>query len=257
MKIIEGVEFEERLLSFIKRDLTPHLFAIYDLQFERENTRIWILEEGGEVRGYLLNWRPLDSWILEVDDVEYAEALLNHVSPRTGSMIIDPRLLKIVKRYVEPIEIHDWLLMKVEKGAETLVDFDDVVKLSINHVDELHDLYELWPAGRKSRTYIENWIKKLPVFGLFKGDKLVSASGLLARSSYGGIIGGVFTHPEYRRRGYVSKVVSAATSHILKESGLSALYLFSSNLAAFKLYRKLGYEVHSRRMLVKFQQMRV
>ena len=83
----------------------------------------------------------------------------------------------------------------------------------------------------------------------------MSASGILAKSSYGGVIGGVFTHPRHRRKGYASKVVSAATSRILRESRLSAIYLASDNLAAFKLYRKLGYKVHSRRIFIKIQRM--
>jgi len=256
LKIVERAELNEKLLNFIKRDLTPHLFTIYDLQRERENTELWVLEEDDEVRGYLLNWKPLDSWIIEVDDVEHAEVLLGHVAPEKGSMIIDPRLLRIVERNVELIEVHNWILMKVEKGEEMLVDFNEVVKLSINHADKLYDLYKLWPAGSRSKAYIENWIKKLPVFGLFEGDKLVSAAGLLARSNYGGVIGGVFTHPKYRGRGYASKVVSATTNYILRESGLSALYLFSNNSAALRLYRKLGYKVHSRRVFIKFQRLR-
>jgi len=256
LRVAERAGLDEKLLSFIKRDLAPHLFTIYDLLYERENTRVWVLEEDDEVKGYLLNWKPLDSWIIEVDDVEHAEVLLNQVAPEKGSMIIDPKFLRIIERNAELVEVHNWILMKVEKGEEMLVDFDDVVKLSISHADKLYDLYRLWPAGSRSRAYIENWIRKLPLFGLFEGDELVSASGLLARSSYGGVIGGVFTHPNYRRRGYASKVVSAATSYILRESGLSALYLSSDNSAAFGLYRKLGYKVHSRRMFVKFQRMK-
>jgi len=82
---------------------------------------------------------------------------------------------------------------------------------------------------------------------------LRAGSGILAKSSYGGVIDGVFTHPRYRRKGYALKVVSAATSRILRESRLSALYLASENSAAFKLYRKLGYKVHSRRIFIKIQ----
>ena len=256
MEIVEGTELDEKLLDYVKRDLAPHLFTIHDLLHERENTRIWVVEEGGEVRGYLLNWKPLDSWIIEVHDIEHAEALLRHAAPEKGSMIMDPRLLGVVEKNLELVETHNWILMKVRRGEERLVDFSGVIKLSQGHADKLYDLYRLWPAGGKSRAHVENWVRRLPVFGLFKGDRLVSASGILARSSYGGVIGGVFTHPKYRRRGYASKAVSAATSYILRESGLSALYLSSDNSAAFGLYRKLGYEVHSGRMFVKFQRMK-
>ena len=253
LEVVKKAELDEKLFGYIKRDLAPHLFTIYDLLYERENTRIWVVKVGGEVRGYLLYWKPLDSWIIEVDDVRHAETLLRHAAPERGSMIVDPKLLRIIERNVKLVEAHDWILMKVERGEERLVDFGDVVELKPSHADKLYDLYRLWPAGGRSRTYLESWIRRLPVFGIFKGDELISASGLLAKSSYGGVIGGVFTHPRHRRRGYASKVVSAATSRILRESGLSALYLSSDNSIAFRLYRKLGYRIHSRKIFVKFQ----
>ena len=255
MEIVERAGLDEKLHSYIERDPTPHLFTIYDLLYERDNTRIWVVEEDDEVKGYLLNWKPLDSWILEVDYAEHAEALLRHVTPERGSMIIDLKLLRVIEKNVKLVEVHDWILMEVKRGEEKLVDFSDVVELAPSHVDKLFDLYKLWPAGSRSKAYLESWIKRLPVFGIFKGDGLVSASGILAKSSYGGVIGGVFTHPRYRRKGYASKVVSAATSRILRESRLSALYLASDNSVAFKLYRKLGYKIHSRRIFIKIQRM--
>ena len=94
MEIVKKAGLDQKLLNYVERDPTPHLFTIYDLLYERENTRIWVVEEDDEVKGYLLNWKPLDSWILEVDYAEHAEALLRHVAPERGSMIIDLKLLR-------------------------------------------------------------------------------------------------------------------------------------------------------------------
>jgi len=247
---------DEKFLSFLKKDLIPHLFTVYDLIHERGNSKVWVLKEADEVKGYLLCWEPANSWILEAENVKYAEQLIESADPKSGSMITDPKLLETVKFRLKVMEVHDWLLMYVKKGEESLVDFDDVIRLTPNHIDALYELYKMRPEGKMNKSNIERWIRRLPIFGIFKGDSLVSVAGLLAETSYGGVIGGVFTHPKHRRRGYAVKTVSAATDHALRESGLAALYVFSSNSAALRLYEKLGYRIHSEKVFLRFERMR-
>ena len=74
-------------------------------------------------------------------------------------MIIDLKLLKVIEKNVKPVEVYDWILMEAKQGEEKPVDFSDVVELLPSHADKLYDLYRLWPAGSRSKAYLESWIR--------------------------------------------------------------------------------------------------
>ena len=58
----------------------------------------------------------------------------------------------------------------------------------------------------------------------------------------------IATHPEYRRMGIASKLLSHALLYTLDEGAESSfLEVRESNLAAQEMYRKFGYEVAGRR----------
>lgn len=81
-------------------------------------------------------------------------------------------------------------------------------------------------------------------FGGFAGDALVSVAHLNARHEERGQIGGVYTAPEHRRRGFSRAVMSAVARESAKVHGLRRLVLFTGeeNRPAQQLYESLGFE---------------
>jgi predicted GNAT family acetyltransferase len=55
------------------------------------------------------------------------------------------------------------------------------------------------------------------------------------------MIGGVYTHPDYRSRGYATLATSAVTEEALKNAEAAALFVRSDNYSAIKAYEKIGY----------------
>ena len=55
-------------------------------------------------------------------------------------------------------------------------------------------------------------------------------------------IGGVYTHPLYRRNGYAGALVQALCNRALRSGKKPVLFVKEKNTPAFNLYRKLGFE---------------
>jgi uncharacterized protein len=79
---------------------------------------------------------------------------------------------------------------------------------------------------------------------LFEGDRAVSYSGFNARLPDCVQVGGVFTPPELRGRGFARSAVAASLLAVRSEGVTrSVLFTGEDNPAAQRAYRALGYEV--------------
>ena len=55
-------------------------------------------------------------------------------------------------------------------------------------------------------------------------------------------IGGVYTHPLYRRNGYAGALVTALSNRALRSGKEPVLFVKEKNMPAFTLYQKIGFE---------------
>lgn len=66
-------------------------------------------------------------------------------------------------------------------------------------------------------------------------------------------IGNVYTHPDYRGRGYAKTVTSAITGDALLSGARALLHVAEDNEPAIRVYRTLGYRTISRKPWVFFK----
>ena len=80
-------------------------------------------------------------------------------------------------------------------------------------------------------------------FGVFDRGRLVSAAGTHVISEQWSIavVGNVFTHPSYRRRGYARLATGAVTAELLQHCRDVVLTVDPLNTPAVRAYRHLGY----------------
>ena len=92
-------------------------------------------------------------------------------------------------------------------------------------------------AGYRSRAIVGGW------WGAFDGDVLVSTACLNAE--YGGLaqVGGVYTRPEFRRRGLARLVMHDLTHHHARTCGAQSVVLFAAeqNVPARRMYASMGF----------------
>jgi len=247
MPKIEKVNEDNKqiVIDSLRSDVIKHVFAFYDIQHEPEQTTTYVAFEDGKIKGYILIYAALDfpSVILECDE-DLAEKLLNYAPENHFIMHTNPNLLSSVlqefpdaKHYVE-----NWMLVK--KGQANFFKSANVRRL---HTEEdasrlalLLSTREERPRGTVSR-YMD-MIKKMPIYGVYANSQLVSYAGSFIQLSEVWMIGGVYTHPDQRSRGYATLATSAVTEEALKNAEAAALFVRSDNYPAIKAYEKIGYK---------------
>jgi predicted GNAT family acetyltransferase len=79
------------------------------------------------------------------------------------------------------------------------------------------------------------------MYGVFTQKKLVSYAGSFLQLPQVWMIGGVYTHPDYRSKGYATLATSTVTEEALNNASVAALFARSDNVPALKAYSKIGY----------------
>ncbi|MGC8896291.1 MAG: hypothetical protein ACP5LB_05980 [Candidatus Bathyarchaeia archaeon] len=50
---------KQRIMDFLKEDVIKHVFAVYDLQHDLNNTIVYAAFENSELKGYILIYKDL------------------------------------------------------------------------------------------------------------------------------------------------------------------------------------------------------
>jgi len=226
---------KQRVIDFLRLDVIRHVFAFYDIQYEPEHTTMYAAFENENME--------FPSVVLECDS-DLAAKLVGYAPKNGYIMHIPPNLLPIVKdglpdamHYVE-----DWMI--VNKGGESFFKSELVRRLRTK--DDASKLIMLRSTEEDApRRTVEghlNWISRMPVYGVFIGDELVSFAGSFIQVPQVWMIGGVHTHPNHRNKGYATLATSAVTEEALKHAETAALFVRSDNYPAIKVYEKIGYK---------------
>jgi ribosomal protein S18 acetylase RimI-like enzyme len=116
----------------------------------------------------------------------------------------------------------------------------EVYRLSGHEARQVNRLTrsEGWPA-----FYTPANIEEGVYFGAYEGEELVAMAGTHAVSpTHGiGVVGNVYTHPDYRNRGLGTATTSAVTKELLRTCREVVLSVEPGNRAAVRAYQKLGY----------------
>jgi RimJ/RimL family protein N-acetyltransferase len=241
-KIDEGNK--QRLVECIKSDVIKHVFAFYDVQYDPEHTTTYAAFKKNRAMGYILIYTATDvpSVILECEE-DAAETLIAHAPENHFIMHAIPNLLPVIKRNFPNAKdyIEDWMLIRKPEASfynsrlvKRLLTEEDaamLAKLLLQRTDR---------PKRMMKKYIE-WVTKMPIYGVFKKDMLVSYAGSFIQLPQVWMIGGVYTDPKHRNKGYALLATSAVTEEALRQAEAAALFVRSDNYPAIRVYEKIGY----------------
>jgi GNAT superfamily N-acetyltransferase len=243
---IEEIDDRNRgqFIDLIKSDVIKHVFAFYDIQNDPEHTRIHAGFENGSLRGYILTYTATDvlSVILECEN-RVAAKLIQFAPENHFVMHTNPIFQAIIKKRFPWAKnyLENWMVLEKEKAH--VLDFRNVRRLSTK--EDAAALAKLVlnrkDRPRRSLKKYHEWIAKMPIYGVYVGNELVSYAGSFIQLPQVWLIGGVYTDPRHRNKGYAQVVTSAVTREALKNAELAALFVRSSNGPAIRVYEKIGY----------------
>jgi RimJ/RimL family protein N-acetyltransferase len=236
---------KQRVIDSLKLDIVSHVFAFYDIQYDPKHTSMYAALENGNLDGYILIYTALDfpSVILECES-ETAESLIKYAPENNFIMHVPPNLQQIVgssfpnaKCYVE-----NWMLVKKaqanffeSEAVRRLCTEDDATSLAV-----LLSSRQDRPTGTR-RKYLD-LISRMPTYGAFMNHELVSYASSFLQLPEVWMMGGVYTNPIHRDKGYGTLTTSAVTKEALKHAESAALFVRSDNHPAIRVYEKIGYK---------------
>jgi ribosomal protein S18 acetylase RimI-like enzyme len=247
-KIVKADKSNEGpLLRYLKNDITRHAFAFYDLVQEPENTTIFIAtSDDGAVSGYLLIYKATRYLSIILDcPIDAAEELLRAAPREKGILFVPRNLLSVAIANINSTGIFTEDQMSLTREKANLYPSEMARRLSVDDSKAVAELYSSNDVGGSRDTDIKattRRIERSPFFGLEVEGRLVAVAGTLAVMPEVSVIGGVFTHPFFRGKGFAKVVTSAVARQLFGISNLITLYVRSDNQTAISAYRRLGFE---------------
>lgn len=244
---------KQRLIDLLKSDVIRHVFAFYDTQHEPEHTTVYAAFEDEKITGYILIYTAMEfpSIVLECES-NTAEKLIEYAPENHFIMHAPPDLLPIIKRRFPDARhyIENWMM--VRKGQANFSQSKFVRRLRSE--DDASRLAMLLSTreGHPRRTVKKHidWISKMSVYGVLINDELFSYAGTFLQLPQVWMIGGVYTHPDHRNKDYATLATSAVTEEALKNAETAALFVWSDNHPAVRVYEKIGYRTLGEKLWV-------
>lgn len=115
---------------------------------------------------------------------------------------------------------------------------EEIVKLTSEHMDSLHQLVNLVQPGYfKSKTALLG-----DYVGIFKKGNLIAAAGERMKMNDFVEVSAVVTQPNHTAKGYARQLVTHTVNNIFNKNQAPYLHVVESNIGAIKLYEKLGFK---------------
>ncbi|RJQ07345.1 MAG: GNAT family N-acetyltransferase [Dehalococcoidia bacterium] len=208
-----------------------------------EYARFWVAEgRGSGAGGLVMHANALGQSMVTVGDPEAIAAIVSiHPGPRATYLTTAAREHTDALR--DAYLVGNVLTMR--RMSVTRGDFAPVNgltrRLRGRDAGRINWLYSI--EGGRGR-YFPNAIEQAIYYGVVEGDLLVAVAGthIVAPNEGVAVVGNVFTHPEYRGRGYAERVTSAVTAELF-ERGCSEVVLTvdPQNTPAVAAYTHLGF----------------
>ncbi len=234
-----------RILSYLETDRLYAAYAIGDLEPQLFAQSTWLgAEEASQLHALALYFRGLKppALFLMGDTNGLRAVLENALCPEQVYLTCRTKHLGMTRDfYVWDETIPMWRM--VLEPASFQSTRGDCVRLTPAHSDQLMKLYAFGGGIGFSTAQVQHGV----FFGIFVEQKLVAVAGthLISPTYNIAAVGNVFTHPNYRERGYGTATINAVVTELLQK-GIRDIILNVSqdNAGAIRIYKRLGFKCY-------------
>jgi ribosomal protein S18 acetylase RimI-like enzyme len=156
--------------------------------------------------------------------------------------LIDPSRKMLEGRLI-PRHEERMYRMALERHEFPEFDGDDVVRLGIEDLEEIKALFSNRPD--RPDAFHEKQLSTGPFYGVRVQNNLRSVAGIHILSHWASIaaLGNVYTHPDYRGRGFATQASAAVVRDLLEfEINTIVLNVAIKNEPALHTYKRLGFK---------------
>lgn len=189
-----------------------------------------------------------DAVYMSGEPAALAAILALHRGPRHNFATCREAHLPVVERYYTVTSPRPMLRMVVDRDSFRPPAAPAGVTVRQMTGTDARLVNRLYGSEGQPAFYSAGHIAQGMYHGVFAGRRLVAVAGthVIAPEEGVAVVGNVFTHPDYRGRGYGTLVTGATTAALLQSCHTVALTVDPTNEPAVRAYRCLGYREESR-----------
>lgn len=185
--------------------------------------------------------------LFAMGDPDALDAILRlHPGPSHTYATCEPRHVAVLRRYFRLAQEQPMLRMAVTRGRLRTPELHPGAETP--HVRRLTGedarwINRLYSSDGAPSYYSPTHISEGVYYGAYVAGKLVAVAGthVVAPEQGVAVVGNVFTHRNYRGRGYAQITTGAVTQHLLRTCPLVVLSVDPANTPAVRAYQRLGY----------------
>jgi len=233
---------DSEAVAHLETDLNRNALDIWNLRFESHRYELYVNRDQGVIRAHLGIYHAPEADYVTIGGREEAIGPLLTLIPSRAVVLLPPGAFEAARGNMKPGNVYLNDLMLVRRGEEMLGHTDFAVRLTEKDAEEFAGFGSSFNAPPVPVEWARERISRDAIFGAFNQRKLVSVASATAFHPDVAVIMGVETRNEFRRKGYGSSVVSAATREALNRSKSCTLWVAARNAEALAIYRRLGFK---------------
>ena len=220
-----------------------HAYALWDRTFAADRVQFVTEWEGGVRRAYLLIWRgrpevPVVHWVGHPDD---PLPLMEALPPRPLIAVVPEALGARVARHRAPATTSPVLLMAHHRPPPMAGGPTGPGRRLTEPDTPLLRAFARENPDPLTVSYATADLRTEAVFGVVEPRGIVAAARVQAATPGAWIIGGVYTAPTERGRGYGTAVARAAVAATVAAGARPGLFVREENRPAYRIYEGLGF----------------
>ena len=236
----------------LSQDRVANVYALTDLEppYESYTTVAVAQDDQGGTAACLVVRHPAFTGVVTHGNSDGVRLLLASIElPKETFLDVPAAHRPVFEQRFVFTDPHERLLMAVRPDTlySASVTAAAPVRLGPADLEDLIDLY----AGYEASAFHPAQLEYGVFCGIREGARLVAAGGTpgLALRSATAVVTSVFTRPEARRRGFGAAITGAVTEALFALGcDIVSLDVEVDNLAARRIYERLGYQAHSIRL---------
>lgn len=175
----------------------------------------------------------------------------------SGEIKVTEMLIKAIDSLQKPFQVNHYQLMTLDSivpaPPEPLSCDDQIIRCTEDSIDVLLELQkqylikEVAPIGKQvtdleCRISLRQVLKNQLMFALYADGELVAKANSNAIGWNYVQVGGVFTHPLYRRNYYAWHLLKVLCDRIQRTQKKVCLFVKEKNIPAIRLYERMGFK---------------
>lgn len=238
----------DELLKWLEPTASLNCFLYGDIEnfdMEADFMDVWCIKHDGEISSILLRYfKYFVVYITNDSDAEEIAQKIESFPEKIGISAVSSVVEKLTP-YLNFSKVKPMYLAELSPKSIKPHPIDiELTKATVEDIDDLFDFQttiEEFNLTEDRRDSFGQEIKTNTgrVYFLKEDNKMVSCATITAENRLNGMIIGVATAPEHRKKGYAQACVGKLCQEMVEE-GKSVL-LFYDNPDAGKLYKKLGF----------------